>query len=79
MILPILLEDCEIPSLISDKKYADFRYNYQTGLSELLDVLRPSRAHEQTVSRREDSINEEIENCWKIYNGTRRVGKENQV
>lgn len=38
-ILPILLEDCKIPPLISGKKYADFRESYRKGLKEILDVL----------------------------------------
>ena len=36
MILPLLAEDCTIPILLSDKKYADFRSSYTTGLADLL-------------------------------------------
>lgn len=69
VILPILLRDCDIPPLISDKRYADFRHDYQTGLSELLSVLSSEKVHRPPVSRREKSPqNEEIERYWQIYN-----------
>lgn len=35
MVLPILLETCEIPTLLKTKKYANFRDSYETGLMEL--------------------------------------------
>ena len=35
-VLPALIEDCEVPALICDRKYADFRQNYQTGLDAIL-------------------------------------------
>ena len=69
VILPIFLRDCDIPPLISDKRYADFRKNYQTGLRELLEVLSSEKMRRQPVSRRKKrSTNEEIERCWKIIN-----------
>lgn len=34
-ILPALLEDCEIPSILSDLKYANFSESYYDGLKEL--------------------------------------------
>ena len=39
VVLPVLIEDCEIPPLISDKVYADFRGDYRTGLNKLLDAF----------------------------------------
>jgi len=36
VVLPLLLEDCQIPPLIADKKYADFRRDHSVGLAELL-------------------------------------------
>jgi len=36
VVLPLLLEDCDIPHLVADKKYADFRQGYDAGLAELL-------------------------------------------
>jgi formylglycine-generating enzyme required for sulfatase activity len=38
IILPLLAEDCDIPPLLRDKRYADFRNNYNNGLKELLRV-----------------------------------------
>jgi hypothetical protein len=38
-ILPILLEDIEVPALIAGKKHADFRTDHQSGLDALLKVL----------------------------------------
>ncbi len=68
VILPILLRDCEIPALISDKRYADFRQDYQIGLRELVDVLSSEQVDKQSVSRLEKGpLNEEIEVCWKIF------------
>jgi hypothetical protein len=39
-ILPALIEDCEIPSIIADVKYADFRESYNHGLAALMSGLR---------------------------------------
>lgn len=36
VVLPVLLQECKIPLLIADKKYADFRQSYEAGLTELL-------------------------------------------
>jgi len=69
VILPILLRDCDIPPLISDKRYADFRHDYQTGLHELLEVLSSERVDRKSVlGRQKGPQNEEIERCWKIFN-----------
>jgi hypothetical protein len=37
-VLPALLEDCEVPPLLRHRRYADFRYDYERGLADLLDV-----------------------------------------
>jgi len=39
VVLPALIEDCDLPVLLQDRVYADFRVDYQTGLSALLEVL----------------------------------------
>lgn len=39
-ILPVLLEDCELPTLLADVKYADFTQSFEQGLEELLASLR---------------------------------------
>jgi hypothetical protein len=38
-ILPVLRADCRIPQMISDLKWADFRTNYDTGLTQVLGAL----------------------------------------
>jgi hypothetical protein len=43
IIVPVLLKDCEIPSLIKATKYADFRTDYEKGLAAILDGLGVQR------------------------------------
>jgi hypothetical protein len=38
-VLPLLADDCDIPDLLKDKRYADFRCNYSEGLKTLLNVF----------------------------------------
>ncbi len=40
-VLPLLIEDCEIPLLLKDTKYADFRVEYRNGLAALLRTIIP--------------------------------------
>ncbi|MHC4404420.1 MAG: toll/interleukin-1 receptor domain-containing protein [Planctomycetota bacterium] len=40
-VLPLLVEDCQIPALLTDKKYADFQIDFDRGLLELLGALDP--------------------------------------
>jgi len=37
-ILPILIEDCDIPPLLAHRRYADFRSDYASALKELLSL-----------------------------------------
>lgn len=39
-ILPIIIEDCDVPPLISDIMRADFRKSFDEGLKSLLDSIR---------------------------------------
>lgn len=41
-VIPILLADCQIPPFLQDKKYADFRVEFNSGLEILLEALKPS-------------------------------------
>lgn len=43
-ILPVLIADCEIPPFLMDKRYIDFRGNYNDGLKYLLDALTKGRS-----------------------------------
>jgi hypothetical protein len=38
-VLPILYRECNIPLFLCDRKYADFRGDYQSGFIELVEVL----------------------------------------
>lgn len=76
-VLPILRENCEIPTLLWGKKYADFRGNYDKGLNELLRVFRPTI---QLLNLPFNSIVEKKEHlkyvpsCITLVNGTVLVG-----
>lgn len=39
IVLPLLIEECEIPELLKTKKYADFRTNYNNGLDDVLFAI----------------------------------------
>ncbi len=39
-IIPIKLDDCEIPKILQTKKYIDFSYDYNSGLFLLVDALK---------------------------------------
>lgn len=39
VVLPVLLEDCEIPLFLKDKMYADFRYDFDSGLKSVLEAI----------------------------------------
>jgi 5'-deoxynucleotidase YfbR-like HD superfamily hydrolase len=38
-VVPLLVEDCEIPEFLKDIKYIDFRSDYDTGIAQLLRAL----------------------------------------
>jgi hypothetical protein len=53
-ILPILIEDCDIPPLLAHRRYADFRTDYNSALTDLLslwglDVDACSTVNKRTV------------------------------
>lgn len=41
-VLPVMLDDCDIPLFLKDKLYADFRKDYQFGLQKLLEPINSS-------------------------------------
>ena len=49
VVMPVLLEDCDIPLFLRDKKYADFRSDFDTGLADLLKAV--ARVTNDTRSR----------------------------
>lgn len=38
-VIPVLINDCDIPLLLQTKKYADFRHNYNGGLEDVLVAM----------------------------------------
>ncbi|MEZ9001893.1 toll/interleukin-1 receptor domain-containing protein [Vibrio splendidus] len=49
IVLPVLLEDCNIPLFLREKMYADFRSSFDVGLSSIVDSL--ARISNQQQSR----------------------------
>jgi len=39
IVLPVLLEDCEIPMFLREKMYADFRTSFESGLNVLVNAV----------------------------------------
>lgn len=39
VVLPVLLEDCQIPLFLRDKMYADLRTDFESGLSSIMDAV----------------------------------------
>jgi hypothetical protein len=51
-VLPAVIADCEVPLMLADKLYADFRNSYYFGLRALLHALLPAfYEHEKFISR----------------------------
>jgi hypothetical protein len=50
MVLPVLMEEVEIPPLLRDRKYADFRVKYNDGLRELLVVFNEEKLSAAVLS-----------------------------
>ena len=48
-IKPVLIQDCDIPALLSDIKYADFRDDYNEGFASLVDSLQEDFALEPYI------------------------------
>lgn len=51
MVIPVFVEDCDIPVLLRTKKYADFRSNYAEGLEAVLAALHPSSKKRRLSTR----------------------------
>ena len=50
VILPVLIEDCEVPMLLKDRLYADFRHGFKVGLEQLLAVFDQEGESAATVA-----------------------------
>ncbi len=43
IILPVLIEDCQIPFSLQDRLYADFRFSFDEGFNSLLNAINTSK------------------------------------
>jgi hypothetical protein len=39
-LLPVLLEECEVPAILADIKYANFSHSYHDGFKEIYNALK---------------------------------------
>ena len=49
-VLPLLIQDCDIPAFLKGKLYADFRSNYKTGFNILMNRLLPKQSYDSELS-----------------------------
>jgi hypothetical protein len=47
LVIPVLIETCEIPKLLADTKHVDLRDDFERGFLTLLDALRQQRSRSQ--------------------------------
>lgn len=52
VVLPVLLEDCEVPLFLREKMYADLRTDFEFGLSSIMDAI--AKVTNTTQSRIEE-------------------------
>ena len=79
-ILPVLIENCEIPVFLQDRVYADFRGSYEEGFNQLVLALSPKKsktkkddAKELTKEAKETSIDIQLGKIKaEFVNGNRR-------
>jgi len=72
LVLPVLLEDCDVPMFLREKMYADFRTSFDVGLSKLVDaLLRVTNADQGRIA----SANSHIDwaEDWGYENGLLRM------
>ncbi len=66
IVLPLLLEDCDIPIFLRDKLYADFRSDFDSGLTAVLNAIaRVTNCNQGRIEQDEYYID------WGIYWGNR--------
>jgi len=63
VVLPVLIEDCEIPMFLRDKMYADMRRDFNSGLQSILDAIsRITNSYQGRIA--EDDANEDWAEDW---------------
>ncbi len=71
VVIPVLIEECEIPPFLRDKLYADFRRNFDEGLRDLLRAL--AKHTSDTLGRAVEKGKEYLHD-WGISWGTTDSG-----
>lgn len=73
-VLPILIENCRIPSLLKTKKYADFTKNYSIGLLNLANSLGHNEKLEISNFEMDENIIASINKILqKVQSGTEKL------
>jgi hypothetical protein len=57
-VLPTVVEDCQIPTLLSHRRFADFRYDKAQGFKELLQAITPT---EETFAKELENLLEQFD------------------
>jgi len=67
-VLPIIIDNCDIPIFLKDKFYADFRNDYQSGFISLSDAISQTSNKSTFTVKEVDFLTSEIENslCMEI-------------
>jgi hypothetical protein len=66
-ILPLLVQDCEIPLFLKDKLYADFRTSYNNGLNVLLNRFMPRTIYPKLDWQKADDTMSENGFTWVLF------------
>lgn len=67
LVLPIYYRQCSIPYFLADRKYADFRQDYQNGLEELAAVLNISNIDTISIDNWRKFAKKKNNNEWKKF------------
>ena len=68
VVIPIIMEDCEVPLLLQEKVYANFKTNFDQGFSELLRPLSKLFTEHMGLQKKNDIITDYALN-WGINKG----------
>jgi NAD-dependent SIR2 family protein deacetylase len=74
IILPVLIEDCEIPFSLRDRLFSDFRFSFEEGYQKLLKALKAQTTRKLQETNRNvdkfltDSYEFQIKNLKEAYN-----------
>ena len=79
MVLPVLIEDCDLPGLLKTKKYADFRNNYSAGFVSLTGAISPTLPVPQAASTPAPTIDEQPDAGKEVSDLLMRVQARDEV